>query len=94
MLRVKLEGILNAHRSRLTEWLGHIPLSLGLIVGLGFIAIQTLTLLAMGHPPICKCGVVKLWNGMVSSLENSQQITDWYTYTHIIHGFGFYGLFR
>ncbi|MDP2648310.1 MAG: DUF2585 family protein [bacterium] len=56
----------------------------------GVFAVQGAVLYWLGQPLACACGYVSLWAGEVLSPENSQQLLDWYSFSHIIHGFIFY----
>jgi hypothetical protein len=59
-------------------------------IALGIVAVMAAIELTMGRHAICTCGTVKLFVAAVHGPDNSQHIADWYTPSHIIHGFLFY----
>ena len=61
-------------------------------VVLGIMVVQALVLHLMGRVWICSCGTVRVWVGDIWSSELSQQMFDWYTPSHIVHGILFYGV--
>jgi hypothetical protein len=69
-----------------------ISLPTALIVSLAILIVAEGLVHAMGHPFFCKCGTIKFWYGLKSGPEQSQQFTDWYTYSHVLHGFVLYWL--
>lgn len=64
-----------------------------LIIGAAYV-LQAAVLHLMGQPAISASGGIHFWGGPVTGPENSQQIADWYTPSHIIHGMLFFGLGR
>ncbi len=64
------------------------------VLSAGLVLVVPVLLVLMDRPVICTCGSVKLWFGDVHSSQISQHLTDWYVFSHVIHGFLSYMVLR
>lgn len=67
------------------------PLLYGLI-SLGIIFVSVFILNFYGRNWWCDCGYVKFWDGTLNGPNDAQHFSDYYTFSHIIHGLAFFGI--
>ena len=60
------------------------------LLSFAVLAVAGAILYLMGRNALCTCGRVDLW-GEVGP-EQSQMLLDWYSFSHLVHGFLFYAL--
>ena len=61
---------------------------------LALVGIQIAILHTLGQPFLAASGRILLWGNDPWSPDMSQQLADWYSFSHIIHGFIFFGILR
>lgn len=64
------------------------------IAAIALIGIQIAVLHTLGQPFLAASGRILLWVNDPWSPDMSQQLADWYSFSHIIHGFIFFGVLR
>jgi hypothetical protein len=67
---------------------------LDVLLPLAIVALVAAGMVATGRHPFCECGTIRLWSGDVWSNENSQQLADAYSFTHVIHGVLFFWMLQ
>jgi len=65
-----------------------------MLIVIALMALAASLELAMGRHPLSLSGRILLWVSDVNSSENSQQLADWYSFTHIIHGIALFAIVR
>jgi hypothetical protein len=77
-----------------THWYNKIPTWGYVLISVGLLLLTVVVEYMQGHVFISKSGFIALWVGELNTSEGSQHISDWYTFSHIIHGFVFYWFLR
>lgn len=62
------------------------------IVGLVLITISGAILYLMGRDLICPCGYVLVWGADAPVEQSSKHMFDWYSPSHLLHGFIFFAI--
>ncbi len=63
-------------------------------VAAALLGLQIAVLHAYGQPLFAASGRIMFWVNDPLSPDTSQQLADWYSFSHIIHGFIFFGLLK
>ena len=73
---------------------GRMPVWGYALAGASLLGLQALVLHGLGQPLIAASGKILFWVDDPRSADTSQQLADWYSFSHIVHGFIFFGLLR
>ena len=60
------------------------------VAAIVLLAATAALLYLMGRPLICTCGSINLWVGEPNSSRTSHMLSDWYSPSHVVHGFLFF----
>jgi hypothetical protein len=71
-----------------------LPAGVAWATAAALLGLQIAVLHAYGQPLIAASGRILLWVNDPFSPDTSQQLADWYSFSHIIHGFIFFGLLK
>lgn len=71
-----------------------VPAGMAWAVAAALLGLQIAVLHAYGQPFLAASGRILLWVNDPLSPDTSQQLADWYSFSHIIHGFIFFGLLK
>ena len=63
-------------------------------IGAALLGVQIAVLHTFGQPFVSATGRILLWVNDPLSPDNSQQLADWYSFSHIIHGFIFFAVLK
>jgi len=79
-------GLLAGRRAILRGTGAPAPVWTDVAIAVAVVALSAWLLVAMGRPLTYRHGPVRLWSSDVQSDQNSQQLADPYTFTHVTHG--------
>ena len=74
--------------------LAHVSSRYFAAAAIALIGVHIAILHTLGQPFLAASGRILLWVNDPWSPDMSQQLADWYSFSHVIHGFVFFGVLR